>query len=232
MPLPKIDSPIFEITLPSSGKKLNYRSFTVKEEKILLIAQETKEISQALLGVKQVINNCLINSTVEELSMFDLEFILLTLRSKSVDNHVKFTIVDPDTKETIPLELNLDNVKVITPDNHTNEIVLDDTYTLYMRYPSIDEFTLMINNPDDKQIIFDIMVECMDKLVTVETVEKFSDYTLEERVQFADDITSSTAEKMNLFFDTAPKLRHELKYTNSNGDEKIFVIEGMQTFFL
>lgn len=231
--LPKIQNPIFELELPSSGEKIKYRTFTVKEEKILLIAQETNDIDQSILSIRQVVNNCLIDKNVDDLSMFDLEYILLTLRSKSVDNAVMFAIKDPDTGERIELEIDLNDVKVTKDDTHKKEIRVTDDFTLYMRYPTINEFLeLMKSGQDDVNANFATMISCMDKLVGNDEVYKFSEFTPAEIEAFAEDLDSIAVKKIKHFFETMPTLRHEMKYKNSNGDEKTFVIEGMQTFFI
>ena len=232
-PLPKIQNPIFELELPSSGERIKYRTFTVKEEKILLIAQETNDIDQSILSIKQVVNNCLIDQNIDDLSMFDLEYVLLTLRSKSVDNAVMFAIKDPDTNERIELELDLNDVKVTKDDTHKKEIIVTDDFTLYMRYPTINEFLELIKSGQgDANADFAIMISCMDKLVGNDEVYKFSEFTPAEIEAFAEDLDSSAVKKIEHFFETMPTLRHEMKYKNSNGDEKTFVIEGMQTFFI
>ena len=231
--LPKIQQPIFELELPSSGDKVKYRTFTVKEEKILLIAQETKDIDQAILSIKQVVNNCLIDKSVDELSMFDLEYVLLTLRSKSVDNAVAFAIKDPETDERVELELDLNDVQITKGENHSKEIRVTDDFVLCMRYPTINEFlALMKADSNDTNANFQIMIDCMDKLVGNDEVYKFIDFSAAEIEAFADDLDASAVKKIKQFFETMPTLRHELKYTNKNGKEQTFVIEGMQTFFI
>jgi hypothetical protein len=232
-PLPKIQNPIFELELPSNGERIKYRTFTVKEEKILLIAQETNDIDQSILSIRQVVNNCLIDKSVDELSMFDLEYVLLTLRSKSVDNAVMFAIKDPDTGEKIELELDLNDVKVTKDESHNKEIRVTDDFVLYMRYPTINEFLDMMKaSQDDTNANFAIMISCMDKLVGNDEVYKFSEFTPAEIEAFAEDLDSNAVKKIKHFFETMPTLRHEMKYKNKNGDEKTFVIEGMQTFFI
>ena len=129
MGLPKIDLPLFEAELPSTGKKFKYRPFTVKEEKILLVAQESNETSQEILSVKQVVNNCLIDMDIEDLSMFDLEYVMLLLRARSVDNEIKFSVKDPDTDENIELVLDVEEVKLTKDEAHTNQVKINDTYT-------------------------------------------------------------------------------------------------------
>ncbi len=119
---------------------MKYRPFTVKEEKILLVAQESKDATQEILASKQIVNNCLVDKDVSELAMFDLEYILLILRSRSVDNNIGFNIKDPDTEENIKLTLDLDKVTLTRFDEHTNEIKVNEDYVLYLRYPTIEEF--------------------------------------------------------------------------------------------
>lgn len=233
MPLPKIDMPIFEMELPSSKKKIKYRPFTVKEEKILLIAQEGKDIKTAIEAVKQVVNNCLINADIEDFAMFDLEYILLLLRSKSVNNQVKFTIRDPETFENVELELNLDEVKVITTQDHSNRIKINDTYTMFLKYPTIDQFIEFVSGDQkDPLITYNIMISCLDRVASEQDVYKFSDFTREDIDKFMDDLQGDVLIQIKKYFDTMPKLRHEIKYKNKNGDDKVFVLEGMQSFFL
>lgn len=232
MSLPKIKRTIFELELPSTGEKINYTPFSVKEEKILLVAQESKDIEQSILSVKQIVNNCLIDKSVDELSMFDLEYVLLLLRSKSVDNTVKFSIKDPETEESHELEFDLDTVKVTKDESHSKEIRLDDDYVLYMRYPTINEFLLMMENKTDPETNYKIMLNCMDKLVTEDEVYKLAELEKDEVEKFLDSLDASVVKKMEKFFTTMPKMRHEITYTNSLGNEKTFVIEGLETFFI
>lgn len=233
MPLPKIDSPTFELELPSSKKKVRYRPFTVKEEKILLIAQEGNDIKASIEAVKQVVNNCIIGANIEDFAMFDLEYILLLLRSKSVDNNVKFAVKDPETKETVELELNLDDVKVKTFEDHTNRIKINDMYTLFLRYPTIDQFIEFVEGDQkDSLVTYNVMVSCLDKVASEQEVYKFSDFSREEIDKFMDDLSGDVLVQIKNFFDTMPRLRHEMKYKNENGDDKTFVLEGMQSFFI
>lgn len=233
MGLPKIDMPIFEMSLPSSKKIVKYRPFTVKEEKILLIAQESKDLKTAIDAVKQVVNNCLIDHDIEDFAMFDLEYILLLLRSKSVDNNVKFAIKDPDTEESVELELNLDEVKVTTFEEHSNRIKINDVYTIFLKYPTINQFVEFINgDKNDPLASYNVMVSCLDKVASSQEVYKFSDFSREDIDKFMEDLTGEVLVEIKKFFDTMPKLRHEMKYKNKNGEEKTFVLEGMQSFFI
>lgn len=232
MALPKIDLPIFECTLPSTKEKVKYRAYTVKEEKVLLVAQESKDPSQEIMAMKQVVNNCLIDKDVSELSMFDLEYIHITLRSKSVDNNVSFSITDPDTEEKIDVSLDLDNVKITETEGHTKEIEINDEYTLFLKYPNIDAFVKIVEmSPNDPLVSYFIMINCLDKVASEDEVHYFKDYEEADIDAFMEDLTGDVVAKIQKFFETMPRLRHEMKYTNKNGDEKTFVIEGMRSFF-
>ena len=233
MALPKIDLPIFEMNLPSSGKPIKYRPFTVKEEKILLVAQESKEATQEIMAVKQIVNNCLPEIDVETLPMFDLEYVMLVLRSRSVDNTVDFSIEDPDTKENVKLTLNIEDVAVNTSENHTKEIQLNETYMLYLKYPTINEFIrIMQLDPTDPLVNYFMMISCLDKIASEDEVHFFKDYSDEETDAFVENFSSQVVKGIQQFFETMPKLRHEMKYTNKNNDEKTFVVEGMRSFFI
>jgi hypothetical protein len=233
MALPKIDLPIFEMTLPSTGEKIKYRPFTVKEEKILLVAQESKDAEQEILASKQVVNNCLIDKDVSELAMFDLEYVLLTLRTKSVDNNITFSIKDPDTGENIILEVDIEKIQFKENSDHSNKVKINDDFTMFLKYPTIDEFIKIIKmSPNDPLANYFIMVSCLDKLASEDEVHYFKDYTSEEIDSFMESLSGSVIKGIENFFQTMPKLRHEIKYKNKNGDEKTFVIEGMRTFFI
>jgi len=232
--LPKITRPIFELILPSTNKPVKYTPFTVKEEKILLIAQESKDVDQSILSIKQVVNNCLIDKNVDELSMFDLEYVLLTLRSKSVDNAIRFSVKDPDTQEKVELELDLNNIKISKKEKHSKKIKVDEEYTLYMRYPTINEFLALVkgNKENNTDVNFSIMINCMDKLVSKDEVYKLDEFSNEEIQNFAESLSSNVIKQIKEFFETMPAIRHEIKYKNKEGKEQTFVIEGMQTFFM
>ena len=232
MALPKIDLPIFETVLLSTDEKIKFRPYTVKEEKILLVAQEAKDPLQEILAMKQVINNCLIDKDVSDLAMFDLEYMHIVLRSKSVDNNVAFAVKDPDTDETVRLELDLDKVKLVKKEDHTNEIKLNADYMLYLRYPTIDAFVKIAEmSATDPLVSYFVMINCLDKIASEDEVFYFKDYSAEDIDKFMEDLGGDVISKIQRFFETMPKIRHEMKYTNKNGDEKTFVVEGLRSFF-
>ena len=233
MALPKIDLPIFELTLPSNGEKVKYRPFTVKEEKILLVAQESKDQTQEVLATKQVVNNCLMDKDVSDLAMFDLEYILLTLRSRSVDNTIVFNIIDPESKENVSLTLDLEAVSLLRDDKHSNEVAINGDYKLFLKYPTIDQYVaISAIDVNDPLVNYYIMISCLDYVASEDEVHYFKDHTKEEVDSFMEEVSGEVLKKIQNFFETMPRLRHELKYTNKNGKEQTFVIEGMRTFFI
>jgi hypothetical protein len=233
MPLPKIDMPLYELILPSTGKKVQYRPFTVKEEKILLTAQQSKESDQIITAIKQIVNNCIVNYDVDKLALFDLEFLMINIRSKSVDNNVEFEIEDPDTNEKVKLTLNLENVKVHRDENHTNKIQVDDKYTLFLKYPTIDDFSEIVGKTDlTPEKTYEVLMSCIDKLASEDEVYNFKDFTKKQVDEFIESLHADVTKKIKLFFDTMPKVRHEMPYKNSKGEEKVFTIQGTQSFFI
>lgn len=232
MGLPKIDLPIFETILPSTQEKIKYRTMTVKEEKILLIAQESAEIEQTLVATKQVLNNCIFDINAEKLAMFDLEYMLLLIRSKSVDNVIKFQVTDPDTEKPVDLEMDIEDVKIVKDPEHTNKVAINDEYFLFLRYPTIDEFIRIADlDSNDPLVNYFIMVSCLDKVASEDEVHEFSKHTEKEIDNFMEGLSTSVIKGIQKFFDTMPKLRNEIKYINADGNEKMFVVEGLNSFF-
>ena len=233
MSLPKIDLPIYQCELPSTRKKIKFRPFSVKEEKILLTAQESKESEQIMLAIKQILNNCLQEVDVTNLAVFDLEYLLIQLRSRSVDSMVEFEVTDPETEEKIKLTLNLADVQVNRLEDHTNKIKISDEYSLFLKYPTIDQFeALMKVEEQTAENSYSVMISCLDTLASKDNVYKLKDFSQQEVDEFVESLPSDVIKSIKVFFDTMPKVRHEIKYTNSKGTEKTFVLEGTQTFFI
>ena len=224
MSLPKIEHPLFNITIPSTGEKVKFRPFTVKEEKILLITQQSDDSEQVVQSIKQIINNCVQDIDVDKLAMFDLEFIILSLRSKSVNNIIDFSVVDPETEDRVNLSLNLDTVQVVYNDKHDKNIKIDEKSLFTMRYPSINELSELIDDPQNEEVVFKALVNCVDKLFYGDQVYDMTSYSYEERSEFVESLDSNILSAMRAFFETMPKIRHEIEYKNSNGNKKTFVI--------
>lgn len=235
MALPKIDLPLFEMTLPTSQKTVKYRQYTVKEEKILLVANESRDAMQEVLALKQVVNNCLVDVDVEELPMMDIEYAYLMLRSKSVDNSLDFNIKDPDTDETVTLSLDIEEIQLNIGEDflESSKIKLNDDYTLFLKLPNIDNFIKIIEmDPTDPLVNYFILVSCLDKVASDDEIHEFKNYSQNEIDAFMETLTNTVISQIQKFFENMPRLRHELKYVNSNGKEQTFVIEGMRTFFI
>lgn len=234
MPLPKIDQPIFTVELPSTQKPISFRPFTVKEEKVMLIAQESKDRDQIVNAVKQIINNCLTDDVnIDKLPTFDIEFLLVQLRAKSVDNIVEFKLKDEDTEEQVEVEMDLNEIQVIRDEDHKPLIQLTDDIHMQMRYPTFNELALLLTSEESSQdAMYDIMVSCIDMIIQGEDVHKLRDYTKEEVDDFIGSLNKKHLAAIKQFFDTMPKLRHEINYKNSAGDDKTFVIQGMDAFFI
>jgi T4 bacteriophage base plate protein len=233
MGLPRIDLPLFELTIPSTNKKVKFRPFTVKEEKILLIAQESNDSKQIVLAIKQILNNCLQGIDVNTLATFDLQYILLNIRAKSVNNEVTFNIKDPDTNETVELVIDINDIEIKRSPEHSKVIKITDTIALQMRYPTI-EYIEDLDSEEGKSTddLYKIMVECIESVVDGDQVYKLKDFTQQEVTDFLDSLTADVAMRIKKFFDTMPVMRYEKKYKNKNGVEKTFVAEGMETFFI
>ena len=233
MALPKIDLPIFELKLPSTGENIKYRPFTVKEEKIFLIAQESKEAEQEVLAVKQVVNNCLIDHNVDNMPMFDLEYVMLVLRSKSVNNVIEFQVTDPETEEKIELSLDIEQVIVEMPEKGTEQVKINEDYSLFLKYPSINEYAKIATmDAEDPLVNYTMMVSCLDKVASEDEVFEFSTHTDNEIRDFVDGLSTDVIKGIQSFFEKMPKLRHEMKYTNKEGNDQTFVVEGMRSFFI
>jgi len=234
MGLPKIQQPLFELTVPSTEKKVKYRPFTVKEEKILLIAQESKDIDQVILAIKQIIGNCVEDVDVDTLAMFDLEYMLINIRAKSVSNEIEFAIKDPDTDERIEMALNIEDIQIKRDPKHNKLVKINDDITLEMAYPRIDQLKSIaeVNEKDREVVLFDMMMGCINSVVQGDQIYKLKDFSEQEVEEFIGSLSSSNISDIKTFFDTMPVLRYEKKYKLKDGTEKTFVAEGTETFFI
>ena len=235
MGLPKIDQPLFELTVPSTEKKITFRPFTVKEEKVLLIARESGDIEQIVLAVKQIVNNCCQDVDVDKLSVFDLEYIMLQVRAKSVNNEIKFTIQDPDTEEEVELKVDIDEIQITRDPDHVKKVELNSQYYMMMRYPTINELAGLqdVEGEPEANIRFNTNVACIETIVDSTNDEgySFNEFSPEEIEEFVEQFTTSTVEQLQQFFATSPKMKYSVPYKDSTGKDKTFNMEGLDTFF-
>jgi len=239
MPLPTISTPTYELVLPSSNRKIKYRPFLVKEEKILILAMESQDPKQIARAVKDVISKCILSKgiKVEKLSTFDIEYLFLNIRGKSVGEQIEVMVTCPDDKKTqVPMSINIDSIKVKTDDEHSTDIKLDDIYTLKMKYPSLDEFIKSNFNFESNMNVddtFDLIASCIDQVYSDEESWSHQECTKKELNQFVDQLNSSQFKEVEKFFETMPKLSHTVKVINPNTKvESEIVLEGLQNFFV
>ena len=238
MPLPKISTPTYELELPSTGKSIQYRPFLVREEKLLVLALESENTKEITTAIKNVIKACILTKgvKVETLPTFDIEFLFLNIRGKSVGEEIEVNIICPDDGETyVPVKINIDEIGVQKNDNHTNKIQVDDSIVMEMKYPSLDQFIKSnFDFSDDAPMdqSFDLVATCIDKIYTEEEVWTGSDCSKKELIDFLEQMNSSQFKQIEQFFDTMPRLSHELKVTNPNTKvESTVVLEGLSSFF-
>ena len=238
MPLPTLTVPKYKLKLPSDGRTVNFRPFLVKEEKILILAMESEDTQQIASAVKDVIKSCILTRgiKVDQLSTFDIEYLFLNIRGKSVGEEVEVVITCPDDGKTqVTSTIMLDEIKIQTNEDHSTDIKLDDEYTLRMKYPSLSEFIKNnFSNMGDVNVddTFDLIASCIEQVYSEEESFAASDCTKKELSQFLEQLNSSQFKEIEKFFDTMPKLSHTVKVINPNTQvESEIVIEGLQSFF-
>jgi|TARA_B100000073_G_scaffold119929_1_gene97248 hypothetical protein len=238
MPLPKIATPTYELELPSTGETVQYRPFLVKEEKLLVIALESDNTKQITTAIKSVIKNCVLTKgvKVEDLPTFDIEYLFLNIRGKSVGEDIEVSITCPDDNETtVQVHINLDDIQVEKFDDHSDKIKLDDSIMMQMKYPSLEQFiknNFDINQKNAMDQSFDLIASCVDKIFTEEEVWTTADCTKKEMNDFLEQMNSSQFKEIEKFFETMPKLSHKIKVKNPKTKvESEVVLEGLASFF-
>tara|TARA_B100000287_G_scaffold207435_1_gene195737 strand:- start:47 stop:730 length:684 start_codon:yes stop_codon:yes gene_type:complete len=226
--------------MPSTGKKIKYRPFLVKEEKILIIALESKNQNEITNSVKDVLKKCILTRgiKVDDLPTFDIEYIFLNIRAKSIGEDIKLIVTCPDDNETeVPVTIYVDEIKVVKPKEHTTDISLDKNLSLRMKYPSLNQF--IENNfevEEEPQTVvnktFRLIADCIDTVFTEEEAWEAKDYTSDERLEFIEQLNSKQYKQVEKFFATMPKLSHTIEITNPNTKKKSsIVLEGLADFF-
>ena len=236
MPLPTIVTPSYELTLPSNGKKIKYRPFLVKEEKILILAIESNSMKDISRAIKDVLKNCISTKGVkiDELPTFDIEYLFLNIRSRSIGESIDLVVTCPDDGETkVNSQIYIDEIEIKKDKNHTPDIKLDDTYTMRLKYPSLDQFIDENFNFDEgKDNSFDIISSCIDMVFSEDEAWEAKDCTKKELLEFVERLNSIQFKEVEKFFDTMPKLSHEIEVENPNTKVKSTVtLEGLASFF-
>jgi hypothetical protein len=238
MPLPTISTPTYELELPSTGKTIKYRPFLVKEEKLLVLALETENTKEITNAIKAVLSNCIQTRGVkiETLPTFDIEYLFLNIRGKSVGEQIEVNLIAPDDGETsVPVVINIDDIKVQKVKGHTNKIKLDDNLMMELKYPSLEQFiktNFDFSEDADIDKSFELIASCVDKIYNEEEVWAASDVTKKELIEFLEQMNSVQFKEVEKFFLTMPKLSHEITFENPKTKvESTVVLEGLSSFF-
>jgi hypothetical protein len=239
MPLPKINTPTYELDLPSTGKKIRYRPFLVREEKILIMALESESMKQITSAIVQILSDCILTKgiKVSDLSTFDIEYLFLNVRAKSVGETVEVNVTCPDDEETqVKVEIAIDDIKIQKNKDHNNIIKLDDTLSMKMKYPSLDQF--VENNFETNDDMSDVnkslsmIISCIDMVYDQEESWSASECSKKELEDFVEQMNTKQFKEIENFFTTMPKLSHTIKVKNPNTDaESEVVLEGLASFF-
>jgi len=239
MPLPKIATPTYELDLPSTGQSIKYRPFLVKEEKVLVIALESEDNKQITTAIKAVLKSCILTKgvKVESLPTFDIEYLFLNIRGKSVGEELEVNVICPDDGETtVPVIINLDDIEVQKDENHSNKIKIDDSIMMELKYPSLDQFIKNNFDFNDKNAMdqsFELIASCIDKVYTEDEVWATADCTKKEVKEFLESMNSQQFKEIEAFFETMPKLSHTINVTNPNTKvESEVTLEGLASFFV
>ena len=240
MPLPKVNTPTYELVLPSSGKKIKYRPFLVREEKILIMALETEDTKQITQSVIDILSSCILTKgvVIEKLATFDIEYLFLNVRSKSVGEKVELNVTCPDDgKTSVPVTIDIDSIKIKKDKNHKNTIKLDDSLSLKLKYPSMEQFissnfeTAEENNNEIKTTL-DMITSCIDMIYNEEESWNASESTKKELEDFIDQLNTKQFKLIEDFFATMPKLTHTIKVKNPETNvESTVRLEGLASFF-
>jgi hypothetical protein len=235
MPLPKIVTPTYELRLPSTDQLIKYRPFLVKEEKVLLMAMESEDENQMINAVKTILKNCIVSKIkVDDLAVFDIEYLFLNIRAKSVGEQIDLNITCPDDGETVvPLEINVEDIQVQKSEDHSRIIPLTDTISVVMKYPSMEMFVKTNFTANAKtEDVFEIAASCIEQVVEGEDVYETKSFTKKEINEFLDSLDTAQFLLIQKFFESMPKLSHTVKVTNPvTNVESDVVLEGLASFF-
>jgi len=233
MALPKLDTPTYSMTLPSTGEEIKYRPFLVKEQKLMLIAQDAKNVKETYNNLKQIIESCTFSKVdIDNSPIFDIEYMFLRVRSKSVGSKANVSIICPDDGETNQLvEVDLDEIDIQIDEEHTNKIVISDDITVIMKYPTLKVTTIV--EEDNASSLINMITHCIHEIHHGETIYTSVDMNDKEKKEFIESFSMQQFEKLTEFFDTMPKIRHYVKVKNPKTEvESEVLIEGLESFLV
>lgn len=239
MPLPKINTPTYELEIPSTGKKVRYRPFLVREEKILIMALESEDMKQISNAIVEILSECILTKGIKisDLATFDIEYIFLNVRAKSVGETVEVNVTCPDDGETqVKVEIDIDSIKVQKDSKHSNIVKLDDTLSMKLKYPSIDQFVEsnfeFQDNSGDVDKSLQMIVSCVEQVYNEDEAWSAADCTQQELQEFVEQMNTKQFKEIETFFTTMPKLSHTLKVKNPKTKvQNEIVLEGLASFF-
>jgi len=232
MALPKQSHPLFDINIPSLERSVKCRPFLVKEEKILLMAQSSMEVKETILAIKQVVNNCIQEDIdVDSLTTFDLEYLFIKLRAKSINNIINITYRDPEDDEEYQIEVDLDKVEIQRDPKHNRKVEIDKNSGMILKYPSTDVMSAISLDSNETEMFFSILKFCIESIYDSEKVYKVSDYSSEEVEDYIQDLNVKTLQKIQEFFTTMPKIHHTVEYSTKAGATKKLELNNINDFF-
>lgn len=233
MPLPKIDQPLFDMTIPSTGKKIAFRPFLVKEEKILLIAQQSGNDTEIIRAIKQILNNCILDDLdIDSLAVFDLEYMFLKLRARSVNNVVKLSYRDNEDEQVYDFELDLDDIEIVMPESVNSKIEINDNVGMTMKYPSAGITDRLKDFDNEVDLMTFFIINCIDTVYDEENVYVASEFSEDEITEFLDGLDVKSFEKIREFFESIPRLQHVIEYKNSLGNDRSIELSSLKDFFM
>ena len=235
MALPKLETPVYTLNLPSTDEEVKYRPFLVKEQKRMMMAQESKNSTEIVDAVNQLISDCTFNKVdTKKIAMFDAEYIFLKIRTKSVGSKVDIKVTCPDDKETqVPVSIDLDDINVGMMEEHTNEINITDEIKIVFKYPQLDSFTKYSTLSDTSKMVFELTAECIEEVHFNEEVTHKVDMSKKDLDEFIDSLSTGQFTLLIKFFETMPRLRHKIEVTNPKTKVTSEVmLEGIQSFLV
>jgi hypothetical protein len=233
MALPKLDKPLFDLEIPSKQTTVKCRPFVVKEEKILLMAQQAGQEKDIVLAIKQVLENCIQDPTFDsdDLTTFDLEYMFLKLRARSVNNVIEVSYRDNEDDKVYDFEIDLDTVEMLKPKEINNKIMVTDTVGIVMKFPSVKVLENTPENTSAPDLVEYLVRSCIDQIFDEDEVYLASEYSEEELQEFIESLDVQTFQKIREFFDSLPSLYHKLEYTNANGNVRVIELKTLSDFF-